>query len=80
MAGAAYQGVRISFADLINTSKKRAADLVAKYPIGAEVQVAYDPADPKESVLEQTLKGTSLVNFNVITFVAGGTVAWRMGE
>jgi hypothetical protein len=72
VAGATYHGVRISFANLIDANKERVTGFLAKYPLGAEVQVAYDPADPKESVLEQSLKGTSPLNFNVIgMFVFG---------
>jgi hypothetical protein len=75
VAGTTYHGVRISFAEPIFTTKKRVADIVARYPAGADVQVAYDPADPKESVLEQSLEGTSPINFNVITLVALGLAA-----
>jgi hypothetical protein len=75
VAGAIYQGMRISFADSVDAKKKRVADLVAKYPVGAEVQVAYDPANPKASVLEQSLTGTSPVNFNVIVMFAAGVTA-----
>jgi hypothetical protein len=75
VAGAAYQGVRISFANLIDTNKERVTDLLARYPLGAEVQVAYNPADPKESVLEQTLKGTSPINVEVIGMFVTGAAA-----
>jgi hypothetical protein len=75
VAGTTYHGVRISFADPVDANKKRVADLVARYPAGAVVQVAYDPANPNESVLEQSLRGTSPINFNVITLVAFGVTA-----
>jgi len=72
VAGTTYHGVRISFAEPTYATKKRAADIVARYPAGAEVQIAYDAANPKESVLVQSLKGTSPVNFDVIIFCVGG--------
>jgi hypothetical protein len=75
VAATTYQGVRISFAKPIFATKKRAAGIVARYPAGAEVQVAYDPANPRESVLEQSLKGTSPIDFNVIAMFALGVMA-----
>jgi uncharacterized protein DUF3592 len=74
VAGTTYQGARISLADLTDTSHKKVTGIAAKYPVGADVQVSYDAADPKESVLEASMKGTSPFGFNVIFLLAAGVV------
>ncbi len=79
VSGATYQGARVSYADPKQTNKKKVADLVARYPAGAEVQVAYDPANPAESVLEPGTAGTSPFSFNVIFLFAAGAVCLVVG-
>jgi hypothetical protein len=74
VAGTTYQGARISLADLADTSHKKVADIVAKYPVGADVQVSYDAADPKESLLDASVKGASPLGLNVIALLAAGVV------
>lgn len=56
-----YRGDRVSTFDLRlgrNTSRARA--LLEKYPLGAKVQVSYDPRDPNRSVLEPGVKNGAL--------------------
>jgi hypothetical protein len=74
VAGTAYQGARISLADLADTSHKKVTEIAARYPVGADVQVSYDAADPKESLLDPSTKGTSPFGINVIALLAAGVV------
>ena len=46
-----YTGTAIAFRDLRGW-QKTSADIVAKYPVGSEVAVHYDPSDPRMCVLE----------------------------
>jgi hypothetical protein len=49
--GTTYTGTTVAFRDLRGW-KKQAAALVARYPVGAEVAVHYNPDAPGECVLE----------------------------
>ena len=49
--------------------------MVAKYPVGAELDVAYDPANPAESVVELGTKGTSPFNFSVVFLLVAGVAS-----
>lgn len=52
-----YRGDRVSTFDLrLGRNTSRAEALLAKYPVGATVQVSYDPRDPNRSVLEPGVK------------------------
>jgi hypothetical protein len=43
---------RVVFGDFLSSSEKTARKRVLQYPLGAEVQVFYDPRSPDESVLQ----------------------------
>jgi hypothetical protein len=75
VGGTSYQGSRISYAERKSIFKKKIVDLIAKYPVGAELDVAYDPANPAESVIELGAKGTSPFSFNVVFLFAAGVVS-----
>ncbi len=60
--GRTYQGYRIK-ADDYGGSASRAYNAVNRYPVGAEVTVYYDPADPGQAVLEQGADGTAVYLF-----------------
>jgi hypothetical protein len=75
VGGTSYQASRISYADLKSAFRNKVVDRLAKYPVGAEVDVAYDPGNPAESVIEVGTKGTSPFNFNVIFLFAAGVVS-----
>ncbi|GAB4495436.1 MAG: DUF3592 domain-containing protein [Anaerolineales bacterium] len=51
--GKRYQGERISLAEIIPESDIE--PLLARYPVGAQVTVYYDPANPRQAVLERSL-------------------------
>jgi hypothetical protein len=50
--------------------KAAALESVAKYPVGKEVDVFYNPSNPKETVLEAVSSWT--VTFTLLGFGAGG--------
>ena len=75
VGGRSYQGSRISYAELKNTSRKKIDELIAKYPLGAEPEVAYDPNNPAECVIELGTKGTSPFSFNVVFLFAAGVAS-----
>ena len=50
----ALAGTRIAFAPAVFNSEGPARAQIASYIAGAPVQVAYDPADPVNSVLDRT--------------------------
>ncbi len=79
VGGTAYQGSRVSYADLKTAFRKKVDERVAKYPVGAVVEVAYDPAQPSESVLETGTKGTSAFNFNNVFLFAAGIASILAG-
>ncbi|MFZ5809510.1 MAG: DUF3592 domain-containing protein [Chloroflexota bacterium] len=71
--GKRYQGERISLAEIIPESDLEAT--LARYPLGAQVTVYYNPADPRQAVLERTLPpdfGKGLAG--VFAFLGGGAL------
>jgi len=53
VAGQKHRGTTVSYIGPPAQSAEKAA-LVARYPVGREVRVYYDPADPSRAVLERT--------------------------
>jgi hypothetical protein len=47
-----YQGTRIRYGLLVFNFKGGAEKVLAPYPVGAQVRVHYNPANPADSVLE----------------------------
>lgn len=56
-------------APLIFGSERRAKEILARYPLGAEVQVRYDPADPKVAALELRAPALLTVKFLLVAAV-----------
>jgi hypothetical protein len=72
VSGTTYQGSRVSYADLKERTKQKVVDFVARYPVGADIQISYDPANPAESVLEPSTKGTNPFNIGIVFLLAAG--------
>ena len=54
LGGQAYQSNRVAFGGFTSTSSRRDAQKhTARYPIGAVVQVYYNPANPQDATLER---------------------------
>lgn len=72
--GAPYDGSRISFGDK-KTSRKKAAEIVARYPVGSQVNARYNPEKAEEVVLETTARGsTGNLIFGLLFLVLGVVV------
>lgn len=70
VGGQTHESEAIKFGGQAAMSRAFAEPLVAKYPIGARVDVYYDPHDPKNAVLELR-KRDNLVGQLVFTIVFG---------
>ena len=57
VAGATVQGSRIRFANMRRGSRKKAEEILARYPAGETVTVRYNPEKPSEAVLESQKPG-----------------------
>ncbi|HOW91790.1 MAG TPA: DUF3592 domain-containing protein [Anaerolineaceae bacterium] len=55
--GSLYNGSRVSFGDK-KTSRKKAEEIVARYPAGTEVNAHYNPDKVEDSVLETAASGS----------------------
>jgi hypothetical protein len=59
--GASFEGERVDFGMESSSSNRSGADeRVARYPVGEEVLVYYDPIDPSEAVLEPGVAGSTI--------------------
>jgi hypothetical protein len=58
--GAAYVGNDVRAGDFSISDRSDAEAIVAKYPVGSDVDVRYDPGDPGRAVLETGVSGASL--------------------
>jgi len=73
LMGQAYTGKRIAFgANRFNY--KKALEIVSRYPVGAQVNVHYNPEKLKDAVLETTAAGGKLFTIFGICMLAVGIV------
>jgi len=72
--GHEYTCDRVRFGGFWSFARRRPADTLTKrFPVGAPVTVAYDPAKPSRGVLEPGLGGQAYLNVLLFAlFVAGG--------
>jgi Protein of unknown function (DUF3592) len=68
-----YAGTRIKFSRLKHVSNKTARAVIANYAVGATV-VAYDPANPQNSVLDRTAKPPAIAFWTGVMFVFAAIV------
>jgi hypothetical protein len=69
--GHEYTGDRVRFGGFLSFAWRRSADtLTERFPVGAPVTVAYDPAKPSRGVLEPGLGGQAYLNVLTFLFVA----------
>lgn len=68
-----YESDRIAFADAGHTMRLLAQQIVAKYPVGAKVDVFYNPKRPSNAVLEADSGAPA--SFYVATIVLGAIAA-----
>jgi hypothetical protein len=66
-----YENYTIKFGENSYSSQRQAEEIGARYPLGRQVAVYYDPADPGRSVLEPGVSGGSYIVLGVgVLFVA----------
>jgi len=53
--GQQYRGGQIQFGATVKGEEAEARDRIAKYPVGRELPVRYDPAHPATAVIESTI-------------------------
>ena len=70
--GKEYKGDQVTSSDVYFKTMSNARELLDKYPIGSEVSVYYDPADPDRAVLETGIKK------NVYLLIGGGVVCFLL--
>jgi len=58
--GVEVENSRIAFGGVASGSRKKAEQFTAGYPVGTPVTVYYNPADPKDAVLERAAKSTGI--------------------
>ena len=69
--GHEYTCDRVRFGTFLSFAWRRSADTLTKrFPVGAPVTVAYDPAKPSRGVLEPGLGGQAYLNVLVFLLVA----------
>ena len=76
VGGQEYESNRRTFANVRTSSRRRAEQILAKYPQGSPVNVYYDPENPAESVLET---GVGLGAYALLVFAAILTLAGLAG-
>jgi hypothetical protein len=68
-------GKRISYRILASRDEGKVQAILKKYPVGAQVKVTYDPANPQDSVLEPGPEGTKVLTNDVIWLFCVGFFA-----
>ncbi|MCP4141985.1 MAG: DUF3592 domain-containing protein [Chloroflexi bacterium] len=84
--GTEYTGYKISFGGSSgNSNRKKSEETLAKYPVGKEIPVFYDPNNPKDSVLIRNIGtggkvflfvGILFVFVSICTTLVGLFFAW----
>ncbi len=69
VAGTTYEGKRIMFGAVESGSHTKAQTTITRYPVGTSVSVYYNPADPKEAVLERQSKSSNIMLILGIVFL-----------
>ena len=59
VSGESYKGDKVTISEVSTSSRNRARKIVKRYRKGKKVTVYYDPGEPKTSVLERGLSGSS---------------------
>lgn len=73
VGGLLYKNKKLSFGSHPSYNKQaRAQEHLAQYPLGATVNVYYDPTNPQEAVLERVARSSKLgMIFGIVMLVVG---------
>ncbi|MCW5695145.1 MAG: DUF3592 domain-containing protein [Bauldia sp.] len=72
VGGELYQAARLSFDDAAETSAAAAERIVAQYPVGAGIEIRYDPKDPFNATIDG---GGERLNLSLIAAIGLGVLA-----
>lgn len=61
VSGQVYVGDQIAFGEATRGSRQNIGEIIGPYPVGAVVQVHYDPATPDDSVLRPGWTGRAVL-------------------
>ena len=75
VGGQQYQGSRINFTIMDFSFENRARKAIENYKVGATLPVAYDPADPQNSVLDRDTRPREVNISTIVLFVVSGVIA-----
>jgi hypothetical protein len=70
--GKSYSGDRITASDGYQKTRRKANDVLKKYPVGKEVSVYYSPSDPSLAVLKTG------ANKNAFMLMSGGVICFLL--
>lgn len=68
--GSAFEGTRLGLWDGRRVRSESALATCARYPVGADVQVRYDPADPRRALLDPRLGNDLYVSLGMCGLTA----------
>ena len=71
VGGARYAGHRVGFPEINTSFRSRAERIAARYAVGIQVLVHYDPADPEEAFLEREPDAQIFMVLGAFVGVAG---------
>ncbi len=79
VAGQSYRSSRLSFLPDSSgtfTDAGRAQELIAPYPVGSRIEVTYNPANPKQSVLKapRPIAHNAVLLYGLVVALAGGGI------
>jgi hypothetical protein len=76
--GQQYTGTRRTMMSATTLSEQTARDIVAKYPVGSNVKVYYNPSNPSHCCLETGLMTLhwALLLSGIAGFALGGGIMW----
>jgi hypothetical protein len=69
VGGRTRSGQRLRFGAVSARSRKAAEAMLAPYPVGATIDIHYDPDDPDESALEPGTVGASMLAVAILSGV-----------
>lgn len=70
--GTAHQAARMRFRDISVADQTAAAEIADRFPVGAGIEIRYDPANPSEATIETEPSG---IDYRIISGIALSVLA-----